>query len=125
MRIIGKVPFSTSHRWHFTVKKLRMNGLQGVQWVKDEAGKLAEIRVDAMENPELAKEVYHLIQVLSRARDTERAKAFRESSRAIGANDKPISATKLTKLIREAKASGEISQEQFFQRFPEWQKNVG
>lgn len=93
--------------------------------MKDDAGKLAEIRVDAMENPELAKEVYHLIQALSRAKDTRRAKAFRESSRAIGTEDKPISVTKISKLIREAKASGEISQDQFFQRFPSWQKNVG
>lgn len=102
-----------------------MNGLHGVHMMKDDAGKLAEIRVDAMENPELAKEVYHLIQALSRAKDTLRAKAFRESSRAIGTVDKPISTTKISKLIREAKASGEISQDQFFQRFPSWQKNVG
>ena len=102
-----------------------MSNLQGVHWVKDDAGKLAEIRVDAMENPELAKEVYHLIQALSRARDTERAKTFRESSRVLGTTDKPISSAKISKLIREAKASGEITQEQFFQRFPEWQsKNV-
>ena len=89
--------------------------------VKDGAGNLSEIRVDAMENPELAREVYHLIQVLSRARESERVKTYRESSLVLGRTEKPISEAKITKLIREAKASGEISQEQFFQRFPEWQ----
>ncbi len=105
-----------------------MFGMEGVHWIKNASGKLAEIRVDVTENPELAKEVYHLIQALSRAKGSERAKAYRDSSRVLTsesiATDTSSSDSHLTKLVREAKASGEMSQEQFFQRFPTWQSNA-
>ena len=92
--------------------------MEGIQLIKDPSGNLSEIRIDVKDNPNLAKEVYHLIHALQRAKDTEQAKAERKPAVS------PMSLNAFNQLIRESKASGELTEKEFFEQHPKWRKNV-
>lgn len=92
--------------------------MEGIQLITDPSGNLSEIRIDAKGNPDLAAEVYHLIHVLQRAKDTEQSLAKRKPPVS------PMSLTAFNQLIRESKASGELSEKEFFEQHPKWRKNV-
>ena len=93
--------------------------MEGIELIKDQDGKLTQILVDVEHNPELAEDVYHLIAALQRAKDTE---TFQQERKPNG--KKPLSISAFNRLIRQAKASGEISESAFFQQYPQWQKSV-
>ncbi len=94
-----------------------MIGMEGVHWVKDDGGRLAQIRVDMLENPELGQEVYHLIQALSRAKEASRATIYRESWFQLYGHlaATPVS---LSEAIREAKLGKTLTKNEFSQGIP-------
>lgn len=93
--------------------------MEGIELIKDRKGNLTQILVDVANNPELAEDVFHLVSALQRARETA---DFQQSRRPNG--HKPLSISAFNRLIREAKASGEVSQAAFFQQHPQWQRSA-
>lgn len=93
--------------------------MEGVELIKDQQGKIQEIRVKAKDNPDLAGEIYRLINILMRNQDQD-DKAIEEKEKATG--KKPMSLTAFRKLISLSRKSGEISEEEFFQQHPSWKK---
>lgn len=89
--------------------------MKGVKLIKDKEGRITEIRVNAQANPEIAGDVYNLISILERLAEDEQQEEL---------SPKPQRMTieALRGLIQEAKNSGELSPEEFFQLHPEWQK---
>ncbi|MEL6672572.1 MAG: hypothetical protein AAFR61_10285 [Bacteroidota bacterium] len=96
--------------------------MDGIRLIRDEAGKLLEIRVDAVNHPELAEDVYHLIHAVKRAKETERAVTYKQSITVAQKRKSPMSLAAFNRLIKEAKASGELSESEFFQQLPQWRK---
>ena len=93
--------------------------MKGIEIVKNKEGKVTVITLDASVQPELADAVQRLIRI---ARREQEALAQEEKAKA---DDKPSPAMTITRfreMIREAKQSGEISEREFFQMHPEWQK---
>jgi hypothetical protein len=95
--------------------------MKGIQVIKDPSGKLTEIRIDALTHPELAEEIYHLLAAVQRAKKTERSLVFK-SSRISNGTGKTMDLSSFNQLIRDSKESGELSQEDFFLRYPKWLK---
>ena len=91
--------------------------MDGIQLIQDAHGKLSEIRIDAKMQPDIAEDIYHFINALIRAKDTEK-----KHNPLFAKADGPMSLTAFNQLIREAKASGEITEEAFFQSNPQWRK---
>lgn len=96
--------------------------MEGVEIIKDLKGNITEIRVDVKNDPDLAADIYHLIGAIKRAKETEKSLTFKQSSSAYGKRKSPMTLAAFNQMIRDAKASGEISQEAFFQLHPQWQK---
>ena len=94
-----------------------MIGMEGVHWVKDDVGRLAQIRVDMLENPELGQEVYHLIQTLSRAREASRAAVYRESWIHLH-GPRTFSSDALSQAIRKAQQGRTLTKDEFSQGIP-------
>ncbi|MDX2247443.1 MAG: hypothetical protein SF052_11735 [Bacteroidia bacterium] len=94
--------------------------MQGIELIKDRKGNITEIRVDVRENPDLAKDIYHLIGTLKRVKEIEKSPSSRQKI-AYPAKS-PMSVTAFNQRIRDAKASGEVSEESFFQKNPQWRK---
>ena len=97
--------------------------MEGVELIKDRNGRITEIRVDVKDNPALAEDVYHLIGALKRAKETEKAITDKQSSATKTKKSRtPMSLHAFNQLIREAKASGEVTEKEFFQLHPKWRK---
>jgi len=95
--------------------------MEGIHVTKDTSGKLTEIRIDALTNPELAEEIYHMLAAVQRAKETERSLVFK-SSRISNGSGKTMDLLTFNQLIRDSKESGELTQEEFFLRYPQWLK---
>lgn len=96
--------------------------MNGVQVITDtQTGALTEIRVNAIENPDIAQEIYSLLRAMARVQETEQSRNFKEASRVDG-KMKAMSLSDLKKRIKASKESGEVSKQEFFNRFPAWQK---
>ena len=95
--------------------------MDGIQVIKDTSGKLTEIRIDAITNPELAEEIYHLLAAVSRAKETEKSMIYKNSRISKGSG-KAMDNSTFNDLIRSSKSSGELTQEEFFLRYPQWLK---
>ena len=92
--------------------------MEGVELIKDHNGRITEIRVDVKGNPALAEDIYHLIGALKRAKDTEKQKIAMAGEKRYS----PMSMAAFNQLIRDAKSSGEVSEKEFFQLHPSWQR---
>ncbi|GAB4429100.1 MAG: hypothetical protein OHK0039_47710 [Bacteroidia bacterium] len=97
--------------------------MDNVQLIKDPAGNIMEIRVDVQDQPELASEIYNLVRAVQRAHHTERARKFKRVRRVGASATGRMSAATFNKLLRESQASGEISEEAFFQLHPAWRRS--
>ncbi|MEO0473107.1 MAG: hypothetical protein AAF206_26060 [Bacteroidota bacterium] len=95
--------------------------MEGIELIKDREGNITEIRVDVQGHPELAMDVYHLISALKRSKQQESA-AKGKSYAASLAEQGPMSHNAFNQMIRDAKDSGEITESEFFQLHPSWQK---
>ena len=93
--------------------------MEGVELIKDREGRITEIRVDVTGNPALAEDIYHLIGALRRAKETEKSMSTAGKSKK---ERSQLSLNAFNQLIREAKASGEISEKEFFELHPTWQR---
>ncbi|MEM9985675.1 MAG: hypothetical protein AAF804_11350 [Bacteroidota bacterium] len=94
--------------------------MDGIQLITDGTGNLSEIRVDVRNNPNFASEVYRLIRALRRAQASEKSQRYRELSHKWRRQNHPLSQQDLLALIQEAKSSGEITEEEFYQAHPQW-----
>lgn len=98
--------------------------MKGIELIQDATGQITGIKLDIQNNPQMAQGVYHLIRTLQKAQETEDShQQVEKKETTIGGVTKPMSLTALNKLVRESKKSGEITQEEFFQLHPTWQKN--
>lgn len=98
--------------------------MKDVQLIQNAAGHLTGIKLEIQDDPEMAKEIYHLLRALSKSKEEENTDSqMIESSLAMRNTEKAMSLTAFNKLIRTAKASGEITQEEFFQLHPTWQRD--
>ena len=95
-----------------------MRHMQEIELITNQEGEITGLKLEVSNDPELAKEVIHLIGVLQRARETSTPPAQKSPQRSA------MSVTAFNKLIRKAKASGELSEAEFFQLNPAWQKNA-
>ncbi|MEM7367827.1 MAG: hypothetical protein AAF587_04455 [Bacteroidota bacterium] len=94
--------------------------MKGIELIQDATGQITGIKLDVQDDPKLAQGLYHLFRTLQKAKETE--EIVKEET-LIGGASKPMSLTALNKLVRDSKKSGEITQEEFFQLHPTWQKN--
>lgn len=90
-----------------------------IELIKDRKGNITQILVDVQNNPELAEDVYHLVSAVQRAKETQ---TFQQTRKPNGR--KPLTLTAFNQMIREAKASGEVSEAAFFQQHPQWRKSA-
>lgn len=105
------------------MKSDNLRPMNGVQVITDtKTGELTEIRVNAIENPDIAQEIFHLLRAMARVQETQQSRNFKEVSRPEG-KMKPMSISDLKKRIKASKESGEVSEAQFFKRYPTWQKS--
>jgi len=95
--------------------------MESVEITKDLAGNITGIRLDVQDNPEMAQELYKLVKSLENAKDIKRSIRNKAISQQIEPT-KPLTHASLNQLIERAKASGEVSQEEFFRQHPEWQR---
>ncbi|MFK7920674.1 MAG: hypothetical protein AB8H47_01895 [Bacteroidia bacterium] len=91
--------------------------MDGIEVIKDPQGNVTQIRMDVAGQPDLASDVYHLLSALQRAKVTEDAQQKRSPN-----GHKPLSVSAFNRLIRDAKASGEVTEAEFFNAHPKWQK---
>lgn len=97
--------------------------MNGVQVITDNlTGELTEIRVNALENPAIAQEIYQLLRAMRRVQETRQSRNFKQVSRPEG-KLKTMSISDLKKRLKASKESGEVSEAEFFQRNPTWQKS--
>lgn len=96
--------------------------MEGVELIKDVDGNITGIRVDVQDNPDLAVDIYHLIRAVERAKNTQRAQTYRAVSSQVKPTS-PLSPSAFQRLIKQAKDSGEVSADEFFQQHPAWRPN--
>ncbi|MEZ4829676.1 MAG: hypothetical protein R3C61_25830 [Bacteroidia bacterium] len=94
--------------------------MQGIELIKDRKGNITEIRVDVKGNPDLAADIYHLVGAIKRVAETEKSNVS-DAKRSYPSKG-PMTREAFHALIREAKASGEISASVFFQQNPQWRQ---
>lgn len=96
--------------------------MEGVELIRDVEGNITGIRVDVQDDPDLAVDIYHLIRAEERAKVTKRAQTYRSVSNQVTPTT-PLSMTAFHRLIKQAKESGEVTAETFFQKHPKWRPN--
>ncbi|MEM7655045.1 MAG: hypothetical protein AAF399_02860 [Bacteroidota bacterium] len=95
-----------------------MSHMQEIELITNRKGEITGLKLEVNNDPELAQEVIHLIGVLERVKETTNPPTQESSPRSA------MSVTAFNKLIRKAKASGELTEAEFFQLHPAWQKNA-
>lgn len=90
--------------------------MKGVELIHDQHGRISQIQVDVSLNPSLAEDIYNMIMI----REREAKAKAQQSSHAKG--ERAMTVTAFRKMMREAKQSGVISQSEFFNQHPEWNK---
>jgi hypothetical protein len=88
--------------------------IKGIQYVKGPWGELKEIRLDVGLQPQLAENLQRLIAIHQRHHHL--------AEQPTPSRDYPSEGVEaFHHLVKEAKLSGEISENSFFQMHPEWQ----
>ena len=100
---------------------MKIHIMDGVELIKDPKGRITEIRVDVKNDPDLAVNIWHLITTLKRAEDVSKSHPTK-ASKIFGEKGTKLSFRAFNQMIRDAKASGEISEEIFFQHNPKWRR---
>lgn len=95
--------------------------MESVEVTKDLEGNITGLKLLIENNPQLAQEVYLLIRTLKNARDIKRSIRNKAISQEVKPTE-PLTLSTFAQLIDEAKASGELSQEEFLTAYPSWRK---
>lgn len=90
--------------------------MKGIDIIRDDFGKIKEIKFHQDADPKLIHDVWRLVKIRTRQRSQT------ESKRTKRPSSSQISTQRFRELIRESKASGELSETAFFQLTPAWQQ---
>jgi len=88
--------------------------MKGIDIRRDGSGKIQEIKFFPEANPDLVNDVWKLVKI--RARQYE---GFNTVLPQTSSNNK-LSIKRFRELVRESKASGELTEKEFFQLTPTW-----
>ncbi|MCI4671048.1 MAG: hypothetical protein MRZ79_23120 [Bacteroidia bacterium] len=95
--------------------------MESVEVTKDLEGNITGIKLLVEDNPQLAQEVYKLLRTLKNANDIRRSIRNKAISQEVKPTE-PLTFSTFSNLIDEAKASGQISKEEFLIQNPIWRK---
>lgn len=90
--------------------------MKGIDIIRDEWGKITEIKFLRDADPKLIQDVWRLVKIRSRQEKQAELKKYKKPSSS------QISTQRFRELIRESKSSGELSETAFFQLTPAWQQ---
>ena len=89
--------------------------MKGIDIKRDESGNILEIHLSEGAPPALMQEVWQLVRI------NQRKQADYPSVMNPDSFSPAMSLSRFREMIREAKASGELSEATFFQNNPAWQ----
>lgn len=90
--------------------------MKGIDIIRDELGKIKEIKFHQDADPSLVHDVWRLVKIRTRQRSQVESKTNKKPSSS------QISTQRFRELIRESKSSGELTESAFFQLTPAWQQ---
>jgi hypothetical protein len=90
--------------------------MKGIDIVRDNSGKIREIKFHRDVDANLINDVWRLVKIRARQQTHFTSKDPQKSA------SHRISKMRFRELIRESKASGELSEAAFFQLTPAWQQ---
>ncbi|MEL6695040.1 MAG: hypothetical protein AAFS00_07370 [Bacteroidota bacterium] len=88
-----------------------------IAYITNTEGEKIGLNLRLEDNPEIIPEMYELLRVILKVKETERAKVHKKVSK------KAMTFDAVLDLIDESKMSGELTAAQFSELHPTWQKN--